>query len=184
MAQTKLMKERILLAALLVVAASVWYFYFGRHNTTTGSLSTSGSYTPINAEDYGLVFEKLKSAQETEYRPSGRNIFVAGPAPVSQAAAAAAAAPVEQSHLPVGPVLPPPPPPPALNMKFFGYGTTQTNGPRRAFLLDGDEVHIVEEGDTIQNHIRITHIGNDRIEYEDINTGMKNSSTLEMPPAV
>ncbi len=182
MAQTKQRKERMLFAVLLVVAASVWYLYFVRGKTTTGALSASGSYAPINAEDYGVVFEKLKSAQETDYTPSGRNIFIAGPPPVS--AAAAAAAPVEQPHLPAGPQLPPPPPVPVLSMKFFGYGTTQTNGPRRAFLLDGDEVHIVEEGDTIQNHIRITHIGNDRIEYEDINTGMKNSSILEMPPAV
>ncbi len=57
-----------------------------------------------------------------------------------------------------------------------------SNGPRRAFLLDGEEVHIVSEGDTIQNHIRITHIGNDRIEYEDTETGQKNATNLEMPP--
>ena len=182
MAQTKQLKERIILAVLLLVAVSVWYFYFARGKNATGALFSSASYAPINAEDYGVVFEKLKSAQETEYKPSGRNIFIAGPPPVSPAAAAAA--PVEQPHLPSGPQLPPPPPAPVLSMKFFGYGTTQTNGPRRAFLLDGDEVHIVEEGDTIQNHIRITHIGNDRIEYEDINTGMKNTSILEMPPAV
>ena len=182
MAQTKQLKERILLAVLLVVGASVWYVYFGRNKTTTGALSAFGSYSPINAEDYGVVFERLKSAQETEYKPSGRNIFVAGPPPSTKVETAAV--PVEQPYMPTGPQLPPPPPAPTLSMKFFGYGTTQTNGPRRAFLLDGDEVHIVEEGDTILNHIRITHIGNDRIEYEDINTGMKNSSTLEMPPAV
>lgn len=181
MAQTKQVKERVLLAVLLVVSASVWHFYFGRSKVATGALSASGSYTPINAEDYGAVFEKLKSAQETEYKPSGRNIFIAAPPPAPKTEAVV---PVEAPHLPQGPQLPPPPPAPTLSMKFFGYGTTQTNGPRRAFLLDGDEVHIVQEGDTIQNHIRITHIGNDRIEYEDINTGMKNSSTLEMPPAV
>ena len=67
-------------------------------------------------------------------------------------------------------------------MKFFGLGTLPAPGPRRAFLQDGDDVRIVGEGDTIRNHIRITHIGNDRIEYEDIRTGMKNSTALEMPP--
>lgn len=79
---------------------------------------------------------------------------------------------------------PPEPPPPTLEMKFFGYGNMQSKGPRQAFLQDGEEVHIVSEGDTILNHLRITHIGNDHIEFEDINTGKKNSKTLEMPPAV
>jgi hypothetical protein len=181
MVNTKQFKERVLLAVLLVIAVSVWHFYFGRNQTATGALAASASYTPINAEDYGVVFERLKNAQETEYKPSGRNIFIAAPPPAPKTEAVA---PVEEPHLAVGPQLPPPPPAPTLSMKFFGYGTTQSNGPRRAFLLDGDEVHIVQEGDTILNHIRITHIGNDRIEYEDINTGMKNSSTLEMPPAV
>jgi len=68
-------------------------------------------------------------------------------------------------------------------MKFFGYGTLPSGGRRQAFLLDGDEVKIVSEGDTIQNHIRIVHIGNDRIEFEDTNTGMRNSVVLEMPPS-
>ena len=53
---------------------------------------------------------------------------------------------------------------------------------RGVLCLDGDEVHIVGEGDTVLNTIRITHIGNDRIEYEDVNTGMKNSSAMEMAP--
>ena len=67
-------------------------------------------------------------------------------------------------------------------MKFFGVGSVPTSGPRRAFLLDKEEVRIVSEGDTLDNRIRITHIGNDRIEFEDINTGQKNSSNLELQP--
>jgi len=179
MALTKQQQERIALVALVVIAGLVWYFYFGKSRTATGALSASGAYTPINAEDYGLVFVKLGEARGTEYKPSGRNIFVAGAAPSVQAAVK----PVELPPPPTGPMPPPEPPPPQLSMKFFGYGTMQPTGPRRAFLLDGDEVHIVQEGDTIQNHIRITRIGNDRIEYEDTVTGKKNSSNLEMPPA-
>jgi Tfp pilus assembly protein PilP len=74
------------------------------------------------------------------------------------------------------------PPPPPLNMKFFGLGTLSPNGPRRAFLQDGEEVHIVSEGDILRNRIRINHIGNDRLEFEDVNTGAKNSAALDMPP--
>jgi hypothetical protein len=182
MAQTKQQRERILLAVLLSVAVLVWYFSFGKKVTGSALVSQSGNYMPINAEDYSLIFKDMEEAQSAEYKPSGRNIFIAAPPPVVHPAAPVAV-PVEPPHINNEPQLPPPPPPPQLTMKFFGYGTLQSSGPRRAFLQDGDEVHIVQEGDTILNHIRITHIGNDRIEYEDTNTGMKNSSPLEMPPA-
>lgn len=177
MAQTKRQKETIALVVLLVIAGLVWYGYFGK-NRIGGTLFASGPYTPINAEDYGKPLDDLKKARGTEYKPSGRNIFIAAP-PAPSVVAPEVPKP---TRAPVGPMPPPEPPPPVLAMKFFGVGTLPANGPRRAFLLDGEEVRIVGEGDTIQNHLRITHIGNDRIEYEDINTGKKNSTNLEMPP--
>lgn len=183
MAQTKQQRERVLLAVLLVIAAVVWYFYFGRHQTTTAGLSVSGKYTPIDAEDYSVIFKDMAASSSTVYKPSGRNIFVAAAVPV---ATTTAQTPVK-AQVKRGPDLPtvhqpPPPPPPVLTMKFFGYGSLPTNGPRRAFLLDGEDIRIVQEGDTVQNHIKITHIGNDRIEYEDTITGQKNSTNLEMTP--
>lgn len=180
MAQTKQQKERIVLAALLAVVALVWW-YFAHPSLPTSGAVVAGKYTPINAEDYTVIFKEMGATQSTVYKPSGRNIFIAGPAPVAAAAAPVKEAPKPGPQYPSVPV-PPEPPLPVLSMKFFGYGSLPTNGPRRAFLLDGDEIHIVEEGDTVQNHIRITHIGNDRIEYEDTVTGKKNSSTLELPP--
>jgi hypothetical protein len=184
MAQTKQQRERILLAVLLVVAAVVWYFYFGRHqSTTTAGMSVAGKYTPIDAQDYSVIFKDMAASASTVYKPSGRNIFVAGPVPVAPTPAQAAVnAAVKRG--PEYPTVhqPPPPPPPVLTMKFFGYGSLPTSGPRRAFLLDGEDIRIVQEGDTIQNHIKITHIGNDRIEYEDTITGQKNSTNLEMTP--
>jgi len=180
MAQTKQQRERVVLAVLLAVAALVWW-YFSRADKPKGGVTVAGKYTPINAEDYTLIFKEMGESQATVYKPSGRNIFIAGPAPVAAAATPAQAAPKPTRQYPTVPV-PPEPPLPVLSMKFFGYGSLPTNGPRRAFLLDGDEIHIVQEGDTVQNHIRITHIGNDRIEYEDTITGKKNSSNLEMPP--
>jgi hypothetical protein len=181
MEQTKQNKERILLAALLVVAVVVWYFYFGRSPVATGGVSGPGLYSPINAEDYSVIFKDLGESQSTVYKSSGRNIFVEGAVAVAPSVAGGTqrAAP---TRLPVGPMPPPEAAPPVLTMKFFGYGSLPISGPRRAFLLDGEEIHIVEEGDTVQNHIRITHIGNDKIEYEDTVTGKKNSNNLEMPP--
>jgi hypothetical protein len=180
MAQTKQQKEKIVLVVLLASAGLIWW-YFASVKPSTDTVSVSGNYTPINAQDYTVIFKEMGDTQSTVYKPSGRNIFVAGPAPVAASAAPVAAAAKPSRQYPT--VTPPPePPPPVLSMKFFGYGSLPTSGPRRAFLLDGEEIHIVQEGDTIQNHIRITHIGNDRIEYEDTITGKKNSSNLEMPP--
>jgi hypothetical protein len=180
MAQTKQQKERILLAVLLGVAVVVWYFYFGRHDNSHAGPGLAGKYTPIDAEDYSVIFKDMATSVSTVYKPSGRNIFIAAPVPVATAEPAKA----EVKRGPDLPTVrpPAPPPPPVLTMKFFGYGSLPTNGPRRAFLLDGEDIHIVQEGDTVQNHIRITHIGNDRIEYEDTNTGQKNSTNLEMTP--
>lgn len=182
MAQTKQQKELIVLVALVVVGTVVWFAYFGKRGTSVNAFSDHGPYVPIDAVNYGGVFKDLTDTQSTVYKASGRNIFVAGPAPAPVTTTAEAAKPVEPEHLNAGPVPPPEPPPPQLKMKFFGLGTLPASGPRRAFLLDGEEVRIVSEGDTVQNSIRITHIGNDRIEYEDVNTGKKNSNNLEMQP--
>lgn len=181
MAQTRQQKEVIALVALLGIGGLVWYGHFGKKSGGVGDLFTSRSYTPIDAQDYGKPLEDLKKTQETVYKPSGRNIFIAAPpAPAPSAVAPQATKPKRPIY--DQPQPPPEPPPPVLGMKFFGIGALPSNGPRRAFLQEGDEVKIVGEGDTIENHLRITHIGNDRIEYEDINTGKKNSTNLEMPP--
>jgi hypothetical protein len=181
MALTKQQQERIVLAALVLVGLLVWYFYFGKGPVAPNAVVGVNSYTPINAEDYSVIFKDLGASQSTVYKPTGRNIFVAGAVPVQPTGPAEVkrGAPPKP---PVGPMPPPEPAPPVLSMKFFGYGSLPSNGPRRAFLLDGEEIHIVEEGDTVQNHIRITHIGNDKIEYEDTVTGKKNSTNLELPP--
>lgn len=179
MAQTKQQKELIALATLVLVAALIW-IYYGREIKSSSGLTAGGQYTPINAQDYVVILNGLEKAQKTEYKPSGRNIFVIGPMPVVQAANAA---PVKPPFRPQGPQPPPPPLPAVLPMAFFGYGMLPAGGPRQAFLKEegGDEVHIVSEGDLLLNHIRILHIGNERLDFEDINTGQKGSKNLELP---
>jgi len=44
-------------------------------------------------------------------------------------------------------------------------------------------LYIVSEGDVVLNHIRILHIGNDRIDFEDTITGQRGSKNLEASPA-
>jgi hypothetical protein len=71
-------------------------------------------------------------------------------------------------------------------MKFFGYGTVPNGTSKRAFLSDGEEPLIVGEGDTLLGRFRILRIGNDRLEFEEISTGRRNSINLDeqgAPPA-
>ena len=76
MAQTKQQKELIVLGVLVVLAASLWYVYYGRPTKASSGLTATGGYTPINAQDYIVLINDLEKAQKTEYKTSGRNIFV------------------------------------------------------------------------------------------------------------
>ncbi len=179
MAEKKNQRQIYALVALLAVAALVWYTYFFKKPPAPG-FSFDNKYTPINAQDFGGIIKVLNDAQKTEYKSSGRNIFIASaiPPPVNPAAPKNV-----RQVVPQGPHPDPPPPPASLPMKFFGYASLPVNGPRRAFLQDGDDVHIVGEGEVVMNHIRILHIGNDSIEFEDTNTHQKGSNPIEANPA-
>ena len=180
MAEKKSQTQMYVLVGLVVVAALVWYVEWGKSPASSGFSHVSGTYTPINAQDFGSVFEKLKSTEGTEYKTSGRNIFAMTAVPVT-----ADVGPVktgQPKRVYDQPQPPPPPPPAQLAWKFFGYGNLPSGGPRQAFLLDGEEVRIVGEGETVLNHIRITRIGNDKIEFEDTNTHQTGSNQLEAPP--
>jgi hypothetical protein len=180
MAQTKQKKELIALAVLVAVAALIWYRHLGPEGTpNTGRAGVN--YSPINAQDYNPIISGLAKARGTEYKSAGRNIFVMG----AEAVQVAKQGPIKEPYRNQGPQPPPPPPPAQLPMVFFGYGMLPVGGARQAFLKEesGDEVHIVSEGDVVLNHIRILHIGNDRIDFEDTNTGQKGSKNLEAAPA-
>jgi len=188
MARTKQQKEIAALVVLLAIAVVVWYEFVGKNHIGAAGIfqgDTAGQFVPLEAEDYAKPILQLEKTRSTEYKPSGRNIFVAHAVPVDPGKGNGPGTPVKPApppFRPQGPQLPPPPPPPQLGMKFFGYGATPVNSPRLAFLQDGDEIRIVREGDIIKNTIRITRIGNDSIEYQDINNGMKNKEPLETPP--
>ena len=179
MAQTKQQKELMVLAALVVIAGAFWYFHAGGRGAGNSGTFTN-NYKEINAQDYGRILIDLTKAQGTEYKSTGRNIFVMGAMPTEVAKQGPVKAPFRNQ----GPMKEPPPPPPQLPWVFFGYGTVPTGGARQAFLKEDpdDVVHIVSEGDVVLNHLRILHIGNDRIEFEDTNTGLKGSKNLEATP--
>jgi hypothetical protein len=176
----KQQKELIVLGVLVLLAGAIWYAYYGRTAKPKSGLAANGQYTEINAQDYRRFIGDLDKTQKTEYKSAGRNIFVIGPMLVEQPKQEA---PKKVFVIYNQPQPPAPPPLPTLPYVFFGYGMLPAGGPRQAFLKEenGDEIHIVSEGDLLLNHLRILHIGNEKIEFEDINTGLKNSKALEIP---
>jgi len=81
---------------------------------------------------------------------------------------------------PAAPKPPPaPPPPPTIPLKFYGYtNTQQRQGPKRAFFLEGEDIFVAGEGDTIKNRYKIIRIGVNSAVVED--TQFKNQQTLPL----
>ena len=89
----------------------------------------------------------------------------------------AAATPAPEA--PKGPPEPPkPPPPPPIALKFYGYAGTSRGGARRAFFLDGDDILVAGENETLKNRYKIIRIGVNSAVLEDLNN--KNQQTLPL----
>jgi hypothetical protein len=169
----------IVLVVLVVVAALVWGFELRNRTPNTVTASFIQDYKPLGEDNPQIRWGELKRAQETEYKSNGRNPFsmIAPPPP-------------EDPHkpklpvVPVGPVVPIVPEKPTRaqappNLKFFGYGTIPTGSPRRAFITDGEDIFIVNEGDTLLGRYRILKVGNSNLEFQEISSGLPGTMPLE-----
>jgi hypothetical protein len=169
----------IVLAVLIVVAALVWYVSSRGPSAAVNTSDSALTYRPLAVENPRLLRDKITRNQHAEYKGTGRDLFseLAPPPPESLKPVVARG--------PIGPVQPAPPPPPALpgNLKFFGYGTVPNGTARRAFLSDGDQVIIVAEGDTLLGKFRVVKIGNANLDFEEIPSGRRGSTTLSEEPA-
>lgn len=171
----KLKTEIAVLVLLVLVAGWVWYFFNYPEAGAPQASTTAANYKPMSVENPQIHWDRLEVAQDTEYKPSPRDIFnrdlpLPPPPPV---------------HIPqpgdgdyIAPVIPPPPPP-KLPLKFFGEGTVESGSDRRAFLTDGDAVYIVAEGDVVLGHFRIIRISHVSIEFEEIGSGRHGTARLE-----
>jgi hypothetical protein len=169
------------LAGLIVVAVIVWYFNSkGPNSVSNASTDPEAAYHPLAVENPELQRAKLEASRKIEYKSSGRDLF----SEIAPPTEAEKKQEEKQARRPVGPVQPPPPPPPALpaNVKFFGYGTVPNGTAKRAFLTDGDQIFIVAEGDTLLGKYRVVKIGNANLDFEEVATGRRGSTTLSEEP--
>jgi hypothetical protein len=133
-----------------------------RHGRPAAKTPTAGPLTP--SLDPRLHLADLRQTESTEYKGKGRNIFLAQvedviPKPV---------APAIKPSTPVNaqPTVPVPPPPPPIDLKFFGFASTE--GVKRVFLSRGDDVFVASEGDIVNRRYKIVKINSNNIEVLDV----------------
>jgi hypothetical protein len=138
----------------------------------------------INPE---LRLDLLAKVQGIEPAEAGRNLFQFGqppapPKPAQPVPPNVPKIPVNNQPPPavtkLGPTGPPPPPP--IDLKYYGYVVSKTDGVKQAFLLDGDNILMVSENETVKQRYRIVKIALTTIEIEDMQA--KNTQTLRLPP--
>jgi hypothetical protein len=80
------------------------------------------------------------------------------------------------AQAPVAPPQPVVPQIPPIDLKFFGFETSE-NGKRQAFLLHNDDVYLASAGDIVLRRYRIVTIDLKTIQVED----MQNKNTQTLP---
>lgn len=76
---------------------------------------------------------------------------------------------------------PPPPPPPKPPVRFYGFAKGSAGGERSVFLTDGESVFIAREGDVFLRRFRLTKVGRDNIEIEEIGGPNRWVVPIEQP---
>jgi hypothetical protein len=112
--------------------------------------------------DPTLRYDWLKASEDTKYEGKGRNIFVAEaeviPTPVARVD-------IPQPQPQPGPPQPPPPPP--INLKFYGFASSQ-GAAKKVFLAEGDDIFIAGEGDIVDRKYKVLRIMPMAVEIEDV----------------
>ena len=67
--------------------------------------------------------------------------------------------------------------------KFFGYVNPAGQSQKRAFFMEGEEIHVVSEGETVKRRYKIVRIGVNSVVVEDTQfPGSQQTLPLEEQP--
>jgi len=178
-------RELALFLALAAVAAGIWYFQLNpRGPSVTAADGEIAAGDKLGVDNPQLHWWKIAAARKNTYDFSRRNIFSAvaeSPASQSRRKKGKPAPPPPQA-IPQLPVTPPAPVVAPLPVKFFGYASAASRAPHRAFFTDGEQVYVVGEGELLLGRFRIVRIEKNRLEYEEVATGLRGSAVLEEQP--
>ena len=135
------------------------------------------SQQDLAALDPTLREDLLERSREVEYQGSSRNIFQVYTPPPAPPPAAPAPSPTAAASAP--PLPPPPPPAPTIPLKFYGVAAPSGSPQKKAFLTDGEEIFIAQEGEMIARFYKVVRIGINTIELEDSRSKQKQSLPLQ-----
>ena len=158
------------------------------HPTLKRSAEDAVDYTKI---DPTLQLDLLKKLQNVGLEGGTRSLFEFGAAaPPALSEIAKGLKPLKVGPLSPGliatkagdpaakPGEPVKPPPAPIPLKFYGFVNPVVQGPKRAFFLEGDDIFVAGEGDTIKNKYKVIRIGVNSAVVED--TADKNQQTLKL----
>lgn len=182
----KQQNQYILLAVLVLLAVGIWVWqsYTPKPGGKGPSISLAQNYQPLNFPNPRIREDKVERRRNAQYVSRGVNLFAREVPPSrdelekaeqlreQQARDAAARAQQQLANQQATVEIPP-------NMKFFGYGNVPNNTARRAFFEDGEEVYIVNEGDTLLGRFRIVKINNASVEFEEVGSGRRGMKMME-----
>jgi hypothetical protein len=74
------------------------------------------------------------------------------------------------------------PPPPPITLKFYGFISPARGGTKRAFFLDGEEIHVAGEGEIIKKRYKVVRIGVSSAVVEDTEHQHQQTLPIEEQP--
>ena len=134
--------------------------------------------------DPTLRTDLLAKVQAVDVEGGRRNLFAVGqppppPLPPEPKIKPKAGSQVAAVAPPTGPPQPPPEPQaPPITLKYYGYSSARGDNRKRAFFLDGDDILVAAEGETVKKRYRVVRIGVNSVVMED--TQFKHEQTLPL----
>jgi hypothetical protein len=134
--------------------------------------------------DPTLRLDLLAKVQSVNIEGGRRNLFSVGASPLPPEPTVAVKGETQTARV-MGPQLPPAPPPPPtapppppITLKYYGYSSARADNRKHAFFLDGDDILMAAEGETVKKRYRVVRIGVNSVVMED--TQFKHEQTLPL----
>jgi hypothetical protein len=68
---------------------------------------------------------------------------------------------------------------PPIPLRFYGYVSPAGPSVKRAFFTEGEEIHVVREGEVVKRRYKIVRIGVNSVVVEDVEAGGQQTLPLE-----
>ena len=132
--------------------------------------------------DPTLRLDLLAKVQGAELSAGGRNVFQFGQPPLPPEPKVPVKTPpkpaVAVTTPPPGTAPGGPPPPPPITLRYYGFSSVAGNSAKTAFFLDGEDILVAKEGETLKRRYRVVRIGTNSVVMED--TQSKRQQTLPL----